>query len=100
MGRFKGLIAFFTLLLLTCGLGLTAFSLANHELVLRDLLLIQLQHCIGGYFFLGVGLSLPLVLLGTLLGWLQIILLINGSIAPHLAREGFLKALGTLSQKI
>jgi hypothetical protein len=50
----------------------------------------------GPLILLGIGLGIPLVLLATLFGWVQLILTMNGAISPHLSSKGFLDAVYTL----
>lgn len=58
--------------------------------------LLPLCHCT---LILGFGLGLPLILIATLLGWGQLLLLVNGQISPHLGKEGLFKVLHTLFGK-
>jgi hypothetical protein len=51
---------------------------------------------LGPLVLLGVGLGIPLVLLATLFGWVQLILMMNGVILPHLSSKGFIDAVYTL----
>ncbi len=65
-----------------------------------SMLFIEGISLLGCYLLLGIGLGFPLVIIATILGWLQLVLLISGNINPHLAREGFFKVVNTLFSKI
>ena len=63
---------------------------------LIPLLSMQYLHVLGSYFLLGPGIGLPAVLIASMFGWIQFILLMYGDIQPHLGRQGFFRVLGTL----
>lgn len=67
---------------------------------LAFILLMQWLNLLACYSLLGLGIGLPLVLLASALGWVQLLLLISGNITPHLSREGFFTVLDTLLSKI
>jgi len=71
---------------------------SSHPLI--PLLFMQFINTLGCYVLLGIGIGLPIVLLASILGWVQLLLLVNGHIDPHLSREGFFKVLDTLFRKI
>lgn len=48
----------------------------------------------------GIGLALPVIVITFGFGWLQLFLLANGQIEPHLTSEGFGSALKTIFGKI
>lgn len=79
-------------------LFLQIMPLMNHT-SLGVLFFSQLTNIFAGYFMLGIGIGLPMVLLAGTLSWLQILLLLGGQIDPHLGREGFVKVLKTLFNK-
>jgi hypothetical protein len=60
----------------------------------------QAINLMGCFTLMGIGIGLPLVMLASFFGWVQLLLLLKGNIPPHLAREGFVKVLNTLSSKI
>lgn len=74
--------------------------LLAHHTELTSLFLVQCMNTLSCYFLLGIGIGLPVIILATILGWLQLILLLSGNVNPHLAKEGFFKVLGTLFTKI
>lgn len=96
----KFVFALTLILIAIFGLGFAIYLLANNYPELPAILFIQCINALGCYVLLGVGVGLPLVFLASVLGWVQLILLVNGNINPHLAREGFFKVLTTLFSKI
>lgn len=91
--------AFILMLLAIIGLCWKIFLLTG-SYPLLSLVLMQFINTLGSYVLLGIGLGLPIVFLASVLGWVQLLLLINGNIDPHLSREGFFKVLETLFRKI
>ncbi len=80
-------------------LGYTAINLGHHY-AFTGLLFSQIINMLGCYFLLGIGIGLPIVLLATILGWIQLVLLLSGNINPHLAKEGLFHVLNTLFSKL
>lgn len=95
---FYGIILFlvFTIILLSYGL----FILIKHEPTFSPMIILQCINTLSCYILLGVGIGLPLVILATTLGWVQLILLLSGNVSPHFAKEGFFNVLRTLFTKI
>lgn len=90
---------FLTLLaLLGIGVGLSycTWLTLNQHPALNVVFLIQSLHVLSYYVLLGLGVGIPLILLATIFGWLQVFLLISGNIDPHLGKSGFLNVLKTL----
>ncbi|HET9843670.1 MAG TPA: hypothetical protein VFP93_03320 [Gammaproteobacteria bacterium] len=52
------------------------------------------------FLYAGLGLAIPMGLVGLAFGWLQIILITQGQIQPHLGTAGFGQALKTILGKI
>lgn len=48
---------------------------------------------LGPLSLIGIGLGLPIALVSLLFGWVQLILIIEGLIPPHLSSKGFIEAL-------
>lgn len=59
----------------------------------------QFSNLLANYILVGFGMGLPLVLLASVLSWLQLLLLLAGEINPHLAKEGFVNVIKTLFNK-
>ena len=95
----KYIIAIIFMIMAIVGLSVTAISLGDNYHV-SPLLLTQSLHLIACYVVLGIGIGLPIVILATVLGWVQLLLLLSGNIDPHLARDGFISVIKTLFNKI
>ncbi|MBS0288489.1 MAG: hypothetical protein JSS07_00455 [Proteobacteria bacterium] len=80
-------------------LSYTTFTLGHHY-AFSGLLFSQCINMLGCYLLLGIGIGLPIVILATILGWIQLVLLLSGNINPHLAKEGFFHVLNTLFSKL
>lgn len=97
-------LKFYTLLVLIwIAVGLILFatlSLIHIYPAFTSVLFAQALNISSCYALLGLGIGLPLVILASILGWLQLVLLISGNISPHLAKEGLFKVLDTLFSKI
>lgn len=99
-GMIKTIFALTLMIIATVGLGFAAYSL-NDSYPISAFLLTQSPHLLGCYVILGIGFGLPIVFLATVLGWVQLFLLLSGSISPHLARGNFshvIKALFSFSE--
>lgn len=92
--------AFALILFLVLGLSYAVFTIAPPHPELGNLLLQSSLGVLCCYLLLGLGLALPVLLLASVLGWLQLVLLLAGNIDPHLSREGFINVLNTLFQKL
>ncbi len=77
----------------------SSFHLIHHNPDLTKIFFIQCLNPLVCYLLLG-SLGLPLVLLASIFGWVQLILLLKGNIHPHLGSEGFFNVLETLFSKI
>ncbi len=95
----KFFIAFTLMLIAIVALCCTAFSVGTGY-PLAALLLSQGINMLGCYALLGIGIGLPLLLLASVLGWGQLLLLMSGNIDPHLAKESFFDVIKTLFSKI
>lgn len=97
-------IKFYSVFSGTCialiALSFMLFILLDHHPQYVSLFLMQGLSSLACYILLGIGLGVPLILFATILGWLQLILLLSGEIDPHLKTEGFLNVLKTLFSKI
>lgn len=67
---------------------------------LGNIFAFQCFNTLGSYLLLGIGFGLPLIILASILGLLQILLLLKGDIHPHLGKDGFFNVLKTLFNKI
>lgn len=94
----KILSAFVLNIIAIVWLSCSLFTVAKSFVI--SIIFNQLINAFGCYGLLGIGIGLPIVLSAGALGWVQLLLLINGTIDPHLAREGFFKVLNTLFSKI
>jgi hypothetical protein len=95
----KYIFAIILMIIAIVGLSFTAISLGDNYMV-PTLLFTQSLHLIECYVVLGIGIGLPIVILATVLGWVQLLLLLSGNIDPHLARDGFINVIKTLFNKI
>ncbi|MFI4937592.1 MAG: hypothetical protein ACHQJ6_03670 [Candidatus Berkiellales bacterium] len=100
MTKVQFYFAFILLGIVIFALMTTLWMLCHHHPEISLLFFIQSIYSLACYLLLGIGLGVPLILLATILGWVQLILLLSGNINPHLAREGFLKVLNTLFSKL
>ena len=92
--RFPFLISVLVLLLVGL-LGITVYTSPNdasYNMLLGWLLFNQL----GPLWLFGIGVGLPVFCLAALFGWIQMILIANGNIPPHLSSKGFLEALSAM----
>lgn len=92
--------AFTLILFMALGLGYMVFSTALSHPELGNMILISSLATLGCYLLVGFGLAIPVLLLASVLGWLQLVLLLAGNIDPHLSREGFFNVLNTLFEKL
>ncbi|MGD9592993.1 MAG: hypothetical protein AB7V32_10775 [Candidatus Berkiella sp.] len=91
---------FAILLMLIAVASLIYSTLSMVGLFAGGLLLSQLFTMLGCFVLLGFGAGLPIVILASVLGWLQLVLLISGNIDPHLAKESFMDVLKTIFSKL
>ena len=90
-------------LFITLGLVATGFECAailKIHPTLFPIVFIQSVNPFVGSMILGLGIALPCFVLASVLGWVQFFLLIAGNVNPHLGREGLLKVLSTLFDKM
>jgi len=100
MNHFKFFSAYLVTLLGLLWLSYVIFGLILQHPPLFSIFIAQCINTLGCYSLLGVGIGLPLLLLASILGWGQLVLLFYGDIDPHLSQEGFFKVLNTLLSKI
>lgn len=89
-------VIFFLLLGSVVLLGYFSWVALIKQPMLVPTFFIQFLQTASFFTLLGLGLGLPLILLATIFGWLQVILLVSGNIDPHLGEEGFFNVLKTL----
>lgn len=95
----KYILAVVLMIIAIVSLSFTACSL-NENYLVSTLLFTQSLHLVASYVILGIGIGLPIMLLATVLGWVQLLLLLSGNIDPHLARDGFINVIKTLFKNI
>lgn len=96
--KFYSALALTFFIVLGVGYAILMVSIANPALATVTFL--SSMSSLSCYLLLGLGLAIPAILLASILGWLQLALLLSGNIAPHLSREGFFTVLNTLFKKI
>ncbi|MCS5709445.1 hypothetical protein CC99x_011110 [Candidatus Berkiella cookevillensis] len=74
-------------------LSITAINLCVANPEFTSMLYTFLVSPLWGFSLLGMGLGFIILLIATLFSWVQLYLLITGSIDPHLAQSDFFKAL-------
>ncbi len=75
-------------------------TLSSIGLLGTPILFSQLFTLLGCFVILGIGAGLPIVILASVLGWVQLVLLVSGNIDPHLAKESFFGVLKTLLKEL
>ena len=100
MNQLRFFLPFILLLLSLPLLGATLHTLLHHHPSLWAIVLTQGMSILGCFTLLGLGLGIPLIVLASVLGWIQVVLLLTGSIPPHLGKAGLMKVLSTLFSKI
>ncbi len=88
--------AFALILFMVMGLSYAVLMLAIAQPQVATVALLGSLSTLSCYLLLGLGLAIPAILLASVLGWLQLALLLSGNIDPHLSREGFFNVLDTL----
>jgi hypothetical protein len=91
---------FFVLGLILIALGTLSVWIIQLHPALSGIFFIQFINMLGCFILVGIGFGIPVVLLATVLGWVQFLLLVTGTINPHLAREGLFNVLTTLFSKL
>lgn len=100
MNEFKFYGALFLTSVVLLSLCFIVFSFIHLSPEYTAIFFIQSIYSMGCFVLLGLGIGFPLVLLATILGWVQLVLLMIGNVDPHLAQEGFFKVIHTLFNKI
>ena len=80
--------------------GLQCAAILKLHPSLFPIVFIQCINPFMGSLIMGLGIALPCFVLASVLGWVQFFLLIAGNVNPHLGREGLLKVLSTLFDKM
>ncbi len=88
--------AFALILFTVMGLGYAVLMIGIAQPQIATVALLGSMSTLSCYLLLGLGLAIPAILLASVLGWLQLALLLSGNIDPHLSREGFFTVLDTL----
>jgi hypothetical protein len=93
------LFAYLLIMAALIGLSYEILNLMEDYPVLSSIFYIQFINGFGCFVLLGMGIGLPLAILGSVLGWVQLALLMSGNIDPHLAKEGLVTVLKTILAK-
>lgn len=100
MNNVKFYSAFALILFTVLGLGYAVLMVSIAEPGLLNVVFLGSVSTLCCYALVGVGFAIPVVLLASILGWLQLALLLSGNIDPHLSREGLFTVLDTLFKKL
>ncbi|MCS5710220.1 hypothetical protein [Candidatus Berkiella aquae] len=100
MSNIKFYSVFALIFFVVLGLGYAVLMLSMSDPMLGTITFLSTLSSLSCFLLLGLGLAIPAVLLASILGWLQLALLLSGNIDPHLSREGFFTVLNTLFKKI
>ncbi|HRE30523.1 MAG TPA: hypothetical protein PLD88_00980, partial [Candidatus Berkiella sp.] len=100
MSNIKFYSVFTLILFAVLELGYAVLMLSMSDPTLGTIAFLSSLSSLSCFLLLGLGLAIPAVLLASILGWLQLALLLSGNIDPHLSREGLFTVLNTLFKKI
>lgn len=100
MGNAKFYSAFALIFLTVLGLGYAVLMAAMAQPEVALVVFMGSISTLCCYLLIGLGMAIPVILLASILGWLQLALLLSGNIDPHLSREGFFHVLDTLFRRI
>gem|GEM_PF-4550003 len=92
--------AFALIFFAVLGLGYTVLMACIRQPEMASIVFLGSVSTLCCYLLVGLGMAIPVMLLASILGWLQLALLLCGNIDPHLSREGFFTVLDTLFRRL